>query len=89
MPEDVYPKLPKELEMYVDKPYGGLFGDNTQIRIILEIVADPYRYYRPKDFEELIGASAPSIRTALKNLTDLGLLKKMKLIYNIQFISLT
>jgi len=76
MPVREYPELPKELEMYVDKPYGGLFGDNTQIRIIIEIVADPYRYYRPKDFEELIGASAPSIRAALKNLTDLGFLIK-------------
>jgi hypothetical protein len=60
----------------VDKPYGGLFGDNALARIIEEIVADPYTYYRPKDFEDVTGSSAPSVRKALATLTKLGLLKK-------------
>ena len=60
----------------VDKPYGGLFGDSALIRIIEEIVADPYSYYRPKDFEEITGSSTPSVRKALTMLTDMGLLKK-------------
>lgn len=76
MSEEHLPELPEEYENYVDKPYGGLFGDNFQTKIIEEIVADPYRNYRPKDFEELIGATAPPVRKALNNLTALGLLEK-------------
>ena len=76
MTKEELPELPEELEKYVEKPYGGLFGDNVQIRIIEEIVADPYRLYRPKHFEELTGGSQPSIRKALNSLTSLGLLEK-------------
>lgn len=60
----------------IDKPYGGLFGDNALLRIIEEIVADPYTYYRPKDFEEVTDSSAPSVRKALTMLTKMGLLEK-------------
>lgn len=76
MPEEQLPELPKEMGIYLDKPYGGLFGNNVQIKIIEEIVADPYRNYRPRYFEEMTGASPPSIRAALSNLTNLGLLEK-------------
>ena len=76
MSKEKLPELPKELGVYLDKPYGGLFGDNAQIKIIEEIVADPNRNYRPRNFEEMIGASAPSIRKALNNLTNLRLLEK-------------
>jgi len=76
MSEGQLSELPKEFESYLDKPYGGLFGDNVQIKIIEEIVADPYRNYRPKDFEELIRATAPPVRKALNNLAELGLLLK-------------
>lgn len=61
---------------HIDKPYRGLFGDSALIRIIEEIVADPYSYYRPKDFEEVTGSSTPSVRKALTILTDMGLLRK-------------
>ncbi|MCK4734335.1 MAG: hypothetical protein KAT65_17910 [Methanophagales archaeon] len=60
----------------MNRPYGGLFGNSVQINVVEEIVADPYSDYRPKDLEEIIGASAPSIRRALQNLTNLGLLIK-------------
>jgi hypothetical protein len=76
MTEEVLPELPKELERYVTKPYGGLFGNSVQIQVVEEIVADPYSDYRPKDLEEMTGASAPSIRRVLNNLTTLGLLIK-------------
>jgi len=76
MIEEQLPELPREFEIYLNKPYGGLFGDNVQTKIVDEIVADPYRDYRPKYFEEMIGASEPTIRKALKNLTNLGLLEK-------------
>lgn len=61
---------------YVNKPYGGLFGNSVQVNAVEEIVADPYSNYRPKDLEEIIGASPPAIRRALGDLTALGLLKK-------------
>ncbi len=76
MPKEQLPELPKEWGRYIDRPYGGLFGDNTQIKIIEEVIADPNRNYRPRYFEELTGASAQSIRKALNNLTNLGLIKK-------------
>lgn len=76
MAEEHLPELPREFEMYLDKPYGGLFGDNVQTKIIEEVVADPYRDYRPKYFEEMTGARAPTVRKALANLTNLGLLEK-------------
>lgn len=76
MPEEILPKLPKELERYVNKPYGGLFGNSVQIKVVEEIVADPYSDYHPKDLEEMTGASAPSIRRVLNDLTTLGLLIK-------------
>lgn len=66
----------KTCQEHVDTPYSGLFGDNALARIIEEIVADPYTYYRPKDFEYVTGSSAPSVRKALSTLTKLGLLKK-------------
>lgn len=80
MPEEQLPELPEELGMYIDKPYGGLFGDAKQTimqtKIIEEIVADPYRDYRLHYFEEMTGASAPSIRKALNTLTSLRLIDK-------------
>lgn len=76
MHKEQLPELPEELGIYLDKPYGGLFGDNAQIKIIEEIVADHNRNYRPRYFEEMTGASAPSVRKALNNLTSLGLLEK-------------
>lgn len=76
MIEEQLPEFPIEFENYLDKPYGGLFGTNAQIRIVEEIVADPYRDYRPKYLAEIIGASEPTIRSALKNLLNLGLLEK-------------
>ena len=76
--EEELEELPKELEKYLNLPYGGLFGNNIQIKIIEEIVADPYHDYQPKDFEGMIGATAQSIKKALNNLSKLGLIKKEK-----------
>lgn len=78
MTEEISPEteIPRALERYVNKPYGGLFGNSVQVNVVEEIVADPYSNYRPKDLEEIIGASPPAIRRALGNLTTLGLLKK-------------
>ncbi len=76
MPKKQLPELPEELGAYIDQPYGGLFGDNAQTKIIEEVVADPYRSYRLGYFKEMTGKSEPSIRKALNNLTTLKLLEK-------------
>ena len=57
-------------------PYGGLFGDTNQIKVIRQVIADPYGDYRPKELNALVEASAPSVRRVLKNLTCIGLLIK-------------
>ena len=69
-------KLPDKLEKFISEPYGGLFGNNVKNHVVEEIVADPQRSFRPKDFEELTEKSAPRIRKALKELTELGLIHK-------------
>ena len=61
-------------EELTDVPYEGLFGDTVLARVVEEIIADPHSGYRPKDLEELIDASAPSVRDALVTLTRLGLI---------------
>ena len=35
------PELPGELEEFLDKPYGGLFGNTVLAQVVEEIVADP------------------------------------------------
>ena len=60
---------------FSDIPYAGLFGDTVMARVVEEIVADPHSVYHPKDLEDLTGNSAPRIREALTQLTNLGLLK--------------
>ncbi len=70
-------KTAKQIQdVYIDMPYYGLFGDTNQIRVIRQVVADPYGDYRPKELEALVEASAPSVRRVLKNLTRVGLLIK-------------
>ncbi len=76
MSEEQLPELPEDLGAYIDQPYGGLFGNNAQTKIIEEVVADPYSSYRPGYFKEITGKSEPSIRRALNNLTTLKLLEK-------------
>jgi hypothetical protein len=68
------PALPRELEGYLDHPYGGLFGDSVHSRVVEEIIADPYRDYRPKELVSLTETSAPAVRKALATLKSLGLL---------------
>ena len=68
--------FPDCLARYLENPYGGLFGNTVQARIIEEVVADPDRIIRPKDLEKVASASAPSVRKSLEILTELGLLNK-------------
>ena len=41
------PKLPEGFEEYLDKPYGGLFGNTVLAQVVEEIIADPTMDYRP------------------------------------------
>lgn len=70
--------LPKDLERYIDEPYGGLFGNSTICKLVEEIVADPHAEYRQQDLEELIDGSQRSVARALKVLLALGLLIRDK-----------
>jgi hypothetical protein len=55
MSEKKLPELPEGLEEFLDKPYGGLFGNTVLARVVEEIVADPTMDYRPGYLEEKIG----------------------------------
>jgi len=57
-------------------PYDGLFGDSNLIRVIKQVIADPFTEYRPIDLEELTKNSTPTVRESLKVLTSLGMLIK-------------
>jgi len=74
--DEELPLIPKELEDYLGKPYGGLFGDSVNAHVVEQVVADPYSEYRPKLLQELANASAPAIRRALADLSRLRLLIK-------------
>jgi len=73
---DKLPQLPKGLERYLSRPYGGLFGRSAFSEVVEEMVADPLHAYRPKELEETTGRSAPTIRRVLGTLTHLGLVTK-------------
>jgi hypothetical protein len=57
-------------------PYDGLFGDSNLIRVIRQVIADPFTSYRPIDLEILTKNRAPTVRESLKVLTSAGLLLK-------------
>lgn len=63
-------------EMFLDEPYGGLFGDTVMARVVEELVSDPTQDFRPKYLVEMTGKSAKSVADALKKLSVLGLIEK-------------
>ncbi len=71
------PNLPKDLEEFLDKPYGGLFGNTVLAQVVEELVADPTMDYRPKYLEEMTGKKAPSVRESLRTLVRLGLIENV------------
>lgn len=71
------PKLPEGFEEYLDKPYGGLFGNTVLAQVVEEIIADPTMDYRPGYLEEMTGKKPPSIREALRVLVKLGLIENI------------
>jgi len=76
MTDKTLPVLSAEEEMYLNKPYGGLFGDTVMAKVVEELIADPTMDYRPKYLEDVTGKSEKSIHDALKKLVILGLIEK-------------
>ncbi len=68
--------LSQDEEMYLDEPYGGLFGDTAIAKVVEELVADPTMDYRPKYLADITGKSEASIYLILKKLMKLGLIEK-------------
>jgi len=58
-------------------PFGGLFGDGVDIRVLNEIVADPHSNYSYKDLSELTGFTHNPVKRAVTNLVRAGLLENI------------
>ena len=69
--------LPKSMEVGLDKPFDGLLGDTAELRVLQEIVADPYSDYTHHDLIELTGLSDPSVRRGIRVLVDQGILRNI------------
>jgi hypothetical protein len=69
--------LPKSMEAALDKPFDGLFGDTAELRVLREIVADPYSDYTHHDLIEFTGLSDPSVRRGLRVLIEHGIIRNI------------
>lgn len=69
--------LPKSVEVALDKPFEGLFGDTAELRVLREVVADPYSDYSHHDMMELTGLSDPSVRRGVRVLVDHGIIRNV------------
>jgi hypothetical protein len=77
---DDLPLLSEEEEKRLEEsklPFGGLLGNSVHLRVLREIVADPWRDFKPKNLKLLTSASAPRIKDSLETLASLGLLKNV------------
>jgi len=61
----------------LDSPFDGLFGDTAELRVLQEIVADPYSDYTQKELMELTGLSDPSVRKGLAVLLEHGIIRNV------------
>jgi len=75
MTKEDLPVLTAEEEMYLNEPYGGLFGNSVMAKVVEELVADPTMDYRPKYLVDVTGNSEGSINKVLKKLLKLGLIE--------------
>ena len=76
MTKEDLPILSSEEEMYLDEPYGGLFGNTVIAKVVEELIADPTMDYRPKYLEDITGKSERSIYNALKKLLLFGIIER-------------
>jgi DNA-binding transcriptional ArsR family regulator len=77
MPSPGRKRLPKSMEVALDKPFEGLFGDTAELRVLQEIVADPYSDYSHHDLMELTDLSDPSVRRGIMVLIDHGIIRNV------------
>ncbi len=63
-------RLPRPAGTTIHKPFEGLFGDTAELRVLQEVVADPYSDYSQHDMMELTGLSDPSVRRGFRVLVD-------------------
>jgi hypothetical protein len=75
-PTGELPLLPEQYEHGLGLPFGGLFGNGVTARVLGEMVADPFRSYGVGELAELTEATSPSLRAALAQLIDLGIVTK-------------
>ena len=67
-------ELPKAMTENLERPFGGLFGDTAELRVLQEIVADPYSDYSHQELMQLTGLSDPSVRKAVSVLLEHGII---------------
>jgi len=58
-------------------PFGGFLGNSVLLRVIQEVIADPYREFRPKALKILASSSPPSIKKALDELVSSGFMENI------------
>ena len=76
MSDDELSRLPEKYDRYADRPFGGLFGTNIQLKVLEELVADPYSNYRIADLARILGISTKSTKSALAALERLGFVSR-------------
>jgi hypothetical protein len=62
---------------FYDFPFGGLFGNSVIANVVEEIIADPDSTYTAEGLKDLTDRSLPRIRSALKYLKNIGLLRSV------------
>jgi len=73
-PEHDIALLPEEFDKLLGVPFGGLLGHAVAIRVVSQIVADPYSSYTTTDLAELSASSVPQVRATLASLVESGFL---------------
>lgn len=68
--------LPTADDQLVGSPFGGLLGNSVAVRVLNQIVADPYTVYTTHSLGNLAGATPPRVREALTHLAAIGFLLK-------------
>lgn len=75
IPPETEPELPESIGATMDLPFDGLFGDTAELRVLQEVVADPYSDYTQLELMELTGLSDPSVRKGIRALVRQGIVK--------------
>ena len=57
-------------------PFGGIIGNSVIVRVLQELVADPWSTYSQADLSKLTDSSKPSVKDAILRLEKLGFLRK-------------